>query len=111
MIGRKSLASALFVLALPAMLWAQGTTAWVSVPSTPNSSDRVVIRGGNLVPLSTVTISVQELAGARSDQLAVVGPDGTLAVEYLPPVPGGYTVRVTDQQGVALGGGSFGYAK
>jgi hypothetical protein len=100
-----------FILALPAAALVHAEGAWVSVPSTPDASERVLIRGGGLAPLATVTVTVQDASGAKSEQQGLAGEDGTFTTEYLPPVPGSYQVQVTDQQGNLIGRGSFGYLK
>lgn len=86
-------------------------SAWVSVPSTPDSSDRVLIKAGNLAPWSIVTVCVTHSNGAKTKQLETATAAGTLSVEYHPSMPGGHTVKVYKQDGTEIGGGNFGYIK
>lgn len=86
-------------------------SAWVSVPSTPDSSDKIVIKAGNLTPWSTVSMRVTHSNGAKTEQLETATASGTLSVEYHPSMPGGHTVKVYKQDGTEIGGGNFGYIK
>lgn len=90
---------------------AMAATAWVSVPSTPDSSGKVTITGGNLTTGSTVTVQIIDPNGTATNQVETVATDGALKVEFLPGMPGGYRVTVLDQSGNEIGKGAFGYFK
>jgi hypothetical protein len=107
----KKLSAFMIIAVLAIASSALAESGWISVPSTPDSTDKVVIKGGNLPAWSTVKVVVTQSNGTVTDQLENVAADGTLKVEYLPATPGGYTVKVYDKAGIELGGGSFGYFK
>ncbi len=90
---------------------AMAATAWVSVPSTPDSAGKVTITGGNLTTGSTVTVQIVDPNGTTANQVEAVATDGTVKVEFLPGMPGGYHVTVLDQGGKVIGKGTFGYIK
>lgn len=90
---------------------ALAASAWVSVPSTPDSSDKVVITGGNLLPWSTAKVLIRAPDGTNSEQQVTITAEGTLSVAHLPVMPGTYSVKVYDQAETEIGGGNFIYLK
>lgn len=95
---------------------AVGTTAyaakpWISVPSTPTGEDSIVITGGGLPPNSAVTLLVTYPNGMKTKQVEAVNAAGNLQVELSLATPGGYSVKVLDAKGKAIGSGRFGYFK
>lgn len=107
----KWLRLALFTIGLVSGVNTWAARPWVSVPSTPDISDKVTIQGGNVTPFSSVTVRVTWPDGSNVDQAGAVTADGTFAVECLPSMIGGYSVTVLDQNGKKIGQGSFGYIK
>lgn len=90
---------------------AMAGSAWVSVPSTPDSSGKVVIKGGNLTAWSEVTVSIELPDGTKADQVQTIADDGAISVEYLAGLTGGYAVKVFDQDGKEIGKGNFSYER
>lgn len=86
-------------------------SAWVSVPSTADSTDKIVIKAGNLTPWSTVSVCVTHSNGTKVTQLVTASATGELALEYRPSLPGGHTVKIYKQDGSEIGGGNFGFLK
>ncbi|MCC6532018.1 MAG: hypothetical protein IT531_05675 [Burkholderiales bacterium] len=107
---RSALASSLLIASL---CWASASTAagWISVPSTPDASDRVTISGGNLAANSVVKVRIEHPNGMNTEQAEVVGADGKFSLTYVPSMPGGYKVQVLDAAGAPIGGGSFGHIR
>jgi hypothetical protein len=87
-------------------IWA---TPWVSIPSTPDASDKVVIKGGDIEPFTTATVRITWPDGTNVDQVGAVEADGTFIVEFLPTMIGSHTATVLDQKGEKIGGGIFVY--
>lgn len=105
---------------LPTLLLAAGlvagstslaASAWVSVPSTPDASGKVVITGGNLPSWSAVTVLISLPDGTTTEYAKTIASDGTLSVEYLAGIPGGYSVKIIDQDGKEIGRGHFDYGR
>lgn len=90
---------------------AMAGSAWVSVPSTVDATDKVVIKAGNLTPWSTVTVQVTHSNGAKTTQLVTATAAGMLSLEYRPSTPGAHAVKIFRQDGSEIGGGNFGYLK
>jgi hypothetical protein len=107
---KKSLSVILLSAGLAFGTSAMAATAWVSVPSTPDASDKVTIAGGNLAA-GTVTVQIVDPNGTTSSQVEAVAADGSFKVDFLPGMPGGYQVMVLDQAGTVIGKGNFGYIK
>jgi hypothetical protein len=110
-IFRKNVLAFVLTITLAASSSALAADAWISVPSTPDSTDTVQIKGGNLPALSTVTVRFDCSNGIKTEQLENVSDAGTLKVSYIPAMPGGCRVTVLDQAGNEIGSGNFGYAK
>lgn len=105
------LAALLLMFGLAIASSAMAGTAWVSVPSTADTSDKLVIKAGNLTPWSTVSVCVTHSNGAKTTQLVTATAAGTLSLEYRPSLPGAHTVKIYKQDGTEIGGGNFGYLK
>lgn len=96
-------------LAINTPVWA--ARPWVSIPSTPDITDKVVINGGNITPFSAVTVRITWPDGNNVDQNGAVDAEGKFTLDCLPTMIGGYSVTVLDQNGKKIGGGMFGYVK
>lgn len=84
---------------------------WISVPSTANEKQELVIRGGNLSPGSSVLLRLGIPDGQVANEAVPVDADGRLAVAYTLEVPGRYTVEAYDMAGAFLGGGMLGFIR
>lgn len=107
----KCLTTLILMFGLAIASSAMADSAWVSVPSTVDTTDKVVIKAGNLIPWSTVSVCVTHSNGAKTTQLVTATAAGTLSLEYLPSMPGAHTVKIYRQDGTEIGGGNFGYLK
>ncbi len=84
---------------------------WISVPSTANEKQVMVVRGGNLSPGSSVLLRLGIPGGGVASQSVPVDADGYLAVAYTLEVPGRYSVEAYDMAGAFLGGGILGFIR
>jgi len=80
----------------------------VSVPSTPDASGKVVIKGKAVAPLANVTVRFANPQASPIDMVAQAAADGTFALSFLPPITGAYKVTVYDSAGRLIGQGNFG---
>lgn len=83
----------------------------ISVPSTPNAEDKVLISGSNLSPNTFVRIQITVPGGVKTKQVESVDSDGNFELEYVPSTPGGYLVKVYDKKGKLVGKGNFGFIR
>ena len=96
-------------IALAAPAFAE--SPWISVPSTANENQQMVISGGSLIPGSTVTVQITYPTGMKASQVAWVDGNGQLSVIYPLSLPGGYAVEVLDTAGKSIGSGRLGFIR
>jgi hypothetical protein len=101
------LLSAGMVLATPAF----AEKPWISVPSTANENQQMVVSGGGLPPNSTVTLQITYPTDMKASQVAWVDGNGHLSVIYPLSLPGGYGVEVLDTAGKLIGSGRLGFIR
>ncbi|MBL8393136.1 MAG: hypothetical protein JNK99_00085 [Candidatus Accumulibacter sp.] len=82
---------------------------WVSVPSTPNEKNQMIVNAGNLNPGNTVKLRITLPDGKISDQFLSVDSKGLLKLAYPLATPGRYAVEVFDKSGQLIGQGSLGH--
>lgn len=84
---------------------------WISVPSTANENQHLLITGGNLSPSSTVSLQITYPDGMVTSQIVAIDGEGRLKLDYPLGTPGGYTVKVFDTAGTLIGGGALGFIR
>lgn len=84
---------------------------WISVPSTANANQQMVVTGGNLSPSSTVSLQITYPDGMVTNQIVAVDGEGKLKLVYPLGTPGGYTVKIYDTAGKLIGGGMMGFIR
>jgi hypothetical protein len=92
-------------LALTSAAWA-GTPS-VSVPSTPDAAGKVVVRGSDFTPNTSITVRFSRDGMTPIDMVAQVSPEGRFVLSFAPPLTGAYTVQVF-AGGREVGHGNFG---
>ena len=84
---------------------------WVSIPSTANERDEMVVSAGNLDPDSTVTLRITYPSNEVTDQFPITNSKGELKLKFLLEEPGRYGVEVLDATGRTVGKGSLGFIR
>ena len=102
-------ATLLSSLVLSVAAWAGQPS--VSVPSTPDASGKIVVKGADLVAYSSVTVRFLHDKLSPIDMVVQVAANGSFALPFAPPVVGGYTVMVYDGSGQKVGQGNFGHIR
>lgn len=93
-------------LAAAAMACAAGPT--VSIPSTPDTAGKLVVKGQAVAPLANITVRFAHAQAAPIDMVVQSSAAGQFAASFSPPIPGSYKVTVFDSGGREIGRGSFG---
>lgn len=102
-----SLAASLLTLGMALGAAAQAPAPSISVPSTPDASGQITIRGQALAALSHVTVRFAHGQAAPIDMVTQTGANGSFALKFQPPLTGAYAVTVFDAKGQPLGQGRF----
>ena len=97
----------LLIAVLTCGIPALAATAWVSVPSTPDATGKVLIIGGGLAPSNAVTLKIERSDGFSVEQQEFTTAEGTLRAEFQPPLTGSYSVKAYDQNGTLIGSSNF----
>lgn len=84
---------------------------WVSVPSTANERQQMVVTAGNLNPDSTVTVRITYPDSTAVEEYLVVDAKGVVKLAYALQVPGRYVVELFDASGSLVGTGSLGFIR
>jgi len=107
----RSLAASLLTLGMALGAAAQAQPALpmaaISVPSTPDASGQITIRGQALAALSHVTVRFAHAQAAPIDMVVQTSAGGSFALKFQPPLAGAYAVTVFDAKGQSLGQGRF----
>jgi hypothetical protein len=107
----RSLAASLLTLGMALGAAAQAQTPLptpgISVPSTPDASGQITIRGNALAALSNVTVRFAHEQAAAIDMVAQTSSSGSFTLKFQPPLAGAYAVTVFDAKGQPLGQGRF----
>jgi len=80
----------------------------ISVPSAPDTSGKVLVKGRDVAPLTNVTVRFEHPQASPINMVVQTGADGSFALNFMPPITGGYKVTVYDSAGRVLGQGNFG---
>lgn len=108
-VGVKFISESLLTIGVALGACAYAAAPSVSVPSTPDASGQVVIKGMDLAAYSNVTVRFMHAQLSPIDMVAQVAGNGTFLVRFAPPVNGAYSVQVFDDQGRPIGRGNFGF--
>ncbi len=84
---------------------------WISVPSTADENQQMVVTGGNLSPSSAVSLQITHPDGMVTSQIMAVDGAGRLKLVYPLSAPGGYRVKIYDTAGTLVGGGTMGFIR
>jgi len=99
------LLSAGLALSAPAL----AAQPWVSVPSTPDETNQMIVNAGALNPGSRVKLRITFPDGAVSDHFLSADSKGLVRLAYPLTAPGRYAVEVFDKTGQLIGQGSLGF--
>jgi hypothetical protein len=80
----------------------------VSVPSTPDASGKVLVRGKDVAPLSNVTVRFENPQASPISMVVQSANNGSFVLSFSPPIAGAYKVTVFDSAGQLIGQGNFG---
>lgn len=80
----------------------------ISVPSTPDASGKVVIRGRHVAPLSNITVRFENPQASPINMVVQSAADGSFALGFVAPITGAYKVTVYNSAGRPIGQGNFG---
>lgn len=81
----------------------------VSIPSAPDVTGKVNVRGFQVAAYSNVTVRFIHEKSSPIDLVAQAGANGSFVVKFEPQIPGAYSVIVFDGSGKQIGAGSFGH--
>lgn len=81
----------------------------VSIPSTPDITGKVNVRGTAVAAYSNVTVRFIHDKMTPVDLVAQAAANGSFTVKFEPPITGAYSVIVFDSAGKQIGSGSFGH--
>lgn len=86
---------------------AEGPSAWISVPSTVASGQRLEIKGGNLAAGTVVTIKIVAPDASEATFSTTSDASGNLTQEYVPNSAGLFTVSLYDIDGGRISFANF----